>query len=106
MFTLCRYQLQAFAILSSIFMTVVLALERYLAITKPIAYHNAIQGTNPWRRVLNYVVPVVLASALFNIPKFFETEVKWLAPDGTEWKPPEEELEHRYMCSCPFLGVL
>ncbi len=76
-------------------MTVVLALERYLAITKPIAYHNAIQGTNPWRRVLNYVVPVVLASALFNIPKFFETEVKWLAPDGTEWKPPEEEREHR-----------
>ena len=25
-------------------MTVVLALERYLAITKPIEYHNAIQG--------------------------------------------------------------
>lgn len=38
------YQVQAISILSSIFMTVVLALERYLAITKPIEYHNAIQG--------------------------------------------------------------
>ena len=37
------YQIQAISILSSIFMTVVLALERYLAITKPIEYHNAIQ---------------------------------------------------------------
>ena len=56
-------------------MTVVLALERYLAITKPIEYHNAIQGHNPWRRVLSYVVPVVICSALFNIPKFLETVV-------------------------------
>ena len=70
-----RYQVQSIAVLSSIFITVVLALERYLAITKPIEYHNAIQGSNPWRRVWNYVIPVVAFSAIFNIPKFFEAQV-------------------------------
>ena len=43
------------AIVSSIFITVVLALERCLAVAKPIEYHNAIQGTNPWRRVVHYI---------------------------------------------------
>ena len=38
------YQLQAMAIVSSIFTTVVLALERCVAVAKPIEYHNAIQG--------------------------------------------------------------
>lgn len=57
-------------------MTVVLALERYLAITKPIEYHNTIQGTNPWRRVLSYIIPVVIVSTLFNIPKFFEITIE------------------------------
>ena len=69
------YQLQSISILSSIFMTVVLALERYLAITKPIEYHNAIQGTNPWKRVWMYIIPVVIFSAIFNLPKFAETKV-------------------------------
>ena len=38
------YQLQSMAIVSSIFTTVVLAVERCLAVAKPIEYHNAIQG--------------------------------------------------------------
>lgn len=36
-------QLQSIAIVSSIFTTVVLALERCLAVAKPIEYHNAVQ---------------------------------------------------------------
>jgi len=69
------YQLQSMAIVSSIFTTVVLALERCLAVAKPIEYHNAIQGTNPWRRVIHYIVPVIILSVLFNTPKFFEIDV-------------------------------
>lgn len=69
------YQLQSISILSSIFMTVVLALERYLAITKPIEYHNAIQGANPWKRVWMYIIPVLILSTVFNLPKFAETKV-------------------------------
>jgi hypothetical protein len=37
------YQLQSVAIVSSIFTTTVLALERCLAVAKPIEYHNAVQ---------------------------------------------------------------
>ena len=37
------YQLQSVAIVSSIFTTIVLALERRLAVVKPIEYHNAVQ---------------------------------------------------------------
>lgn len=37
------FQLQSIAIVASIFTTVVLALERCLAVAKPIEYHNAVQ---------------------------------------------------------------
>ena len=33
------------------------------------------QGASPWKRVLKYIIPVIIFSALFNIPKFFETAV-------------------------------
>lgn len=69
------YQLQSMAIVSSIFTTVVLALERCLAVAKPIEYHNAIQGTNPWRRVIHYIVPVIVISITFTTPKYFEIDV-------------------------------
>ena len=32
-------------------------------------------ASNPWRRVANYMVPTVLFSILFNVPKFWELEV-------------------------------
>ena len=69
------YQLQSMAIVSSIFTTVVLAVERCLAVAKPIEYHNAVQGTNPWRRVFHYIVPVIIISVVFNTPKYFEIDV-------------------------------
>ena len=68
-------QFQSIAIVASIFTTVILALERFLAVSKPIEYHNATQGMNPWSRVIKYVIPVMLMSAIFSIPKFFETKV-------------------------------
>lgn len=34
------YQFQAMILLSSIYLTVALAVQRYLAISKPIEYHN------------------------------------------------------------------
>ena len=33
------------------------------------------QGASPWQRVLKYIVPVFILSAVFNIPKFFEAIV-------------------------------
>ena len=42
---------------------------------KDIKFNFFPQGTNPWKRVTNYIVPVVIFSAVFNIPKSFEIAV-------------------------------
>lgn len=70
------YQLHNFVLCGSIFLTVALALERYRAVWRPVEYHNQCVGVNPWRRVLiSYLLPVVIFSTLFNIPKFLEVEL-------------------------------
>ena len=70
------HQLHSFVLCGSIFMTVALSLERYRAVWRPVEYHNQCIGVNPWKRALvSYLLPVMLFSILFNIPKFFEVEV-------------------------------
>ena len=70
------YQLHSFVLCGSIFMTVALSLERYRAVWRPVEYHNQCIGVNPWKRALvSYLLPVMLFSTLFNIPKFLEVEI-------------------------------
>ena len=66
------YPLHNIMLVLSIYMTVTLAMERYRAISKPIDYHTIIVSGKQWERVFHYVVPVVIFSVLFNMPKFFE----------------------------------
>ena len=66
------YPLHNIMLVLSIYMTVILAMERYRAISKPIDYHTIIVSGKQWQRVFHYVVPVVIFSVLFNMPKFFE----------------------------------
>ena len=69
------YQFHNMIVCCCTYITVVLALERYRAVWRPIEYHNTVNSSpNPWRRVtLEYIIPVVLGSIVFNLPKFFET---------------------------------
>ena len=62
------------ALMCSNNITVVLAFERFIAVTRPIDYHVNVtsSGVSPWRRVCAYMIPTVLFSVAFNIPKFFE----------------------------------
>lgn len=70
------YQLHNFVLCGSIFLTVALALERYRAVWRPVEYHNQCVGVNPWKRVLvSYLLPVIVFSTVFNIPKFLEVEM-------------------------------
>ena len=48
---------------------------RFNAVCRPHAYRNSTVGTTTGRRVASYVVPVVVFSTVFNIPKFWETEL-------------------------------
>ena len=69
------YQFHNMIVCCCTYITVVLALERYRAVWRPIEYHNTVNSSpNPWRRVcFEYIIPVVLGSIIFNLPKFFET---------------------------------
>lgn len=70
------YQLQNIALSCSIYMTVLLAVERYWAVSRPVQYHLMVNANvaNPWRRVMAYVAPTVIFASLFNMPKCFELE--------------------------------
>ncbi len=71
-FVYLLYPLHNFILCVSIYMTTVIAVERYRAVSQPIDYHAIMVSGRQWQRVSSYVVPVFLFSAGFNIPKFFE----------------------------------
>ena len=51
---------------------------RYIAVHNPLDYNQAMNDENAIRRrLLKYLLPVVFASVVFNIPKFFESRVSY-----------------------------
>lgn len=69
------YPLHNFVLCCSIYITVTLALERFRAVWRPVEYHNKCKGANPWARVTTtYIIPVLIFSVVFNIPKLLEVE--------------------------------
>merc|ERR1712223_1285310 len=78
MFPHFLYPLLQIAVTASIYMTVAIATERYIAVHYPIDYSQAINSPEACkRRLLKYVIPVILLSTLLNIPKFLESEVHY-----------------------------
>ena len=48
---------------------------RYCAVCHPYTYRDLTHARSVSRRVTIYVIPVIIFSALLNIPKFFETKI-------------------------------
>ena len=77
---LINFFLQNMAMVASIYITVVIALERYIAVSRPISTY--VSGGDDegilkaWLRVLKYVGPVILFSVVINISTFFEFVIK------------------------------
>ena len=66
------------AISGSIFMTVAIAWERYIAVHYPLDYNQAMNDSNAIRnRLVKYVGPVLFLAVAFNIVKFFEAEIAY-----------------------------
>ena len=59
--------------------------SRYIAVHNPLDYNQAMNDENAIRtRLLKYLLPVVIASIAFNIPKFFESKVSYVPVNVTE----------------------
>ena len=90
LFSHALYPLHNVSLCCSIYMTVVLAMERYLAVSRPLEVYmraGGAQGDGGWPKVALYVGPVLAFSILFNLPTFFEFKVEY--PEKKE----EEFLE-------------
>ena len=78
--------LRYMSMVSSIYMTVVLAMERYAAVSKPLSSFLAYsEDQAKWKSVLVYIIPVFVFSICFSLPKFFEFETNttdFLCHDG------------------------
>ncbi|XP_040577698.1 uncharacterized protein [Lepeophtheirus salmonis] len=76
LFPYLLYPLSQMAFTASIFMTVAIAWERYTAVHFPLDYNLAMNDSNAMRkRLVMYVVPVVVLAILFNSAKFFEAKI-------------------------------
>ena len=72
------YPLREIVFTSSIFMTVAIAYERYSAITFPFQHLQLLRSRKCRRMALiKYILVVSATAIIFNIPKFFETQVEW-----------------------------
>lgn len=79
MFPYFLYPVNQVAISGSIFMTVAIAWERYVAVHYPIDYNQAMNDVNAIRkRLVKYVGPSFVLALVFNIPKLFEAKVEYV----------------------------
>ena len=63
---------------ASIFLTIVIAHERYVAITYPISHRQLLISAKSRRILLSkYIFCVFLFTSVINLPKFFESELLW-----------------------------
>ena len=75
LFPYVLYPLQNITMVASIYTTVVVAVERYYAVTRPISAFVD-DGGGKWKKVLVFFTPVLIFSIIFNIPTFFEFRVQ------------------------------
>ena len=68
------YPVRSIFMYSSIYMNIVLTLERYHAIAFPAQYRGR-STINMTRRLLANIIPVLVVCIAYNSPKFFELEV-------------------------------
>ena len=65
-------------------MTCAIAWERYVAVHYPLDYNQAMNDVHSIRkRLLKYVGPCMVLAIVFNIPKFFEAKVEYIAQNRT-----------------------
>lgn len=67
---------QNITMVASIYTTIVVALGRFLAVSKPISTMVK-SGRGNWKNVIAYILPVIGFSTVFKLPIFFEFYTEW-----------------------------
>ena len=71
------YPWRGISMCCSAYITVALALDRYNAVSNPSKYKASMRShTNPITPVLRCTLPIICLSILFNIPKYFDLDIK------------------------------
>jgi hypothetical protein len=84
LFPYLLYPFNQIAITGSIFMTVAIALERFIAVHYPLDYNQAMHEANALtKRLVKYVSAVTFLSVVFTITRFFEATVVYERPNNT-----------------------
>ena len=94
MFPKFTYPVWSISLTLSIFLTVGIAHERYIAIKYPIIHRQRMRS-GKYRRItlMKYTVCVLLCAIIFNLPKFFEIEIDWR--DATSRAPIDEKQRYQ-----------
>ena len=68
------YPIRGITMCCIIYLTVILALQRYKCVTRPLKHQRRCTNTSTvsWIQVLKFAGPVFLFSVLFKLPEFFE----------------------------------
>ena len=71
------YPWRAISMLCSTYITVALAFDRYQAVSNPSKYKASMRSqTSPLKCILRSTLPILCASILFNIPRFFDLRIQ------------------------------
>ncbi|XP_040565771.1 FMRFamide receptor [Lepeophtheirus salmonis] len=95
------YPIHNIVLCCSIYITAAIAFERYMAVCKPVVYHNHMMrnGHSSWfRALIYYMIPVLLFCIIINIPKFMELEIEAFPNvEGVALKPTKLRLDANYI---------
>ena len=69
----------------SIFLTVAISHERFIAIKYPIVHNQKMKSAKSRRiSLLKYLIGIMFITIVFHLPKFFELEIVWVHKDIEE----------------------
>jgi len=85
------YPLHNILLTCSIFMTISISIERYLAIFHPLVYRNRSYSWN----LMCHILPVISLAVIINIPKFMESEVHYVG-ETSQIRPTAMRFDRAY----------
>ncbi|XP_040563468.1 FMRFamide receptor [Lepeophtheirus salmonis] len=81
------YPSQMISLTGSVFLIISISFERYISVHHPLDYNQAMNDCSAtYRRLWKFLIPAIIFSFMFNLPKFFETRVISIPGNSTTLK--------------------